>query len=342
MVTIYDIAKMTDVSPMTVSRVINNSQKIRESTRKKVEKAIQELGYIPNSAARSLISKSTNLVSLLITDITNPFFTKVARGAEDKANQLGMQLILSNSDEDFKKEADYIDMLISRNVDGVLLAPIGNQSNENIKKLIKYNIPFVLIDRKVDGIESDIVLGDNYEGTRKLIEHLLEQGHQNIALINGPSSVYTAKEREKGYIETLKLAGIPINEKLMTQIQFNQKHASSINTVVENLLSLPKQEQPTAIFAGNNVIAGSTINSLKHLGLDVPSDMSIVCFDDIQPIFNISPFFTAAIQPAYSFGYTGVQFLVDRIKGTIPKGEYRVVTLSPEIVFHKSSQALER
>lgn len=340
MVTIYDIAKKANVSPMTVSRVINNSAKTTETTRKKVESAIQELGYIPNTAARSLVSKSTNLVSLLITDITNPFFTKVARGAEDKANQMGLQLILSNSDEDSKKEADYIDMLISRNVDGVLLAPTGNQSKDNIKKLIKYNIPFVLIDREVKGIESDIVLGDNYEGSRKLVKHLIELGHRKIALINGPQNISTAYEREKGYIETLKLNGISINKNIMAQVQFNKNDHRSIYTIVENLLSLPKQEVPTAIFAGNNFIAGTVINALKHFGLKLPEDMSVVCFDELEPFFKINNFLTSAIQPAYSFGYTGIQFLIERISGTIPKNEYRRVTLSPDIVYNESSQRL--
>lgn len=338
MVTIYDIAKKANVSPMTVSRVINKSGQISESTRKKVEKVVKELGYIPNSAARSLISKRTKILSLLITDITNPFFTRVARGAEDKAKQTGLQILLSNSDEDFEKEADYIDMLLSSKVDGVLLAPTGDQSKKNIRKLIRHDIPFVLLDRKVDGIESDLVLGDNYEGTRKLIEHLIEQGHEKIALINGPSNVSTARERQKAYEETLKLAGLAVDEKLMAQIHFKQDDA---NAVVRKLLSLPSREQPTAIFAANNFIAVNTIKALRSFGLAVPEDMSIVCFDDFEPIPDFNPFLTAAAQPAYSFGYMGIQFLIERIEGTAPK-EYRKIVLSPEIRLRKSSQSITK
>ncbi|MFC7394528.1 LacI family DNA-binding transcriptional regulator [Scopulibacillus cellulosilyticus] len=338
MVTIYDIAKRANVSPMTVSRVINNSKQISESTRQKVQAVIEELGYIPNSAARSLISKKTKILSLLITDITNPFFTRVARGAEDKAKQFGYQILLSNTDEDFKKEEDYIDMLLSTNVDGVLLAPTGDQSKKNIKKLIKRDIPFVLLDREIEGIESDIVLGDSYEGTRKLIEHLIQQGHKKIALINGPLSVSTARERHKSYIETLKLSNLKVNHDLISEIGYNKDDA---DTIIKNLISLPKFERPTAIFAANNFIAVNAIKALRKFGYEVPKDMSIVCFEDFEPITGFNPFLTAAIQPAYSFGYTGIQFLIERIEGKAPK-EYRKIVLSPEIVIRESSRLIKK
>lgn len=178
---------------MTVSRVINNKGNISEKTREKVEAVIKELNYIPNSAAQSLNIKKTKLLSLIITDITNPFFTKVARGAADKANQMGYQLILCNTDENYEKESEYINALISKRVDGVIIAPTGDQSTKNLKKLIKNRIPFTLIDRQIEDVSCDRVLGDNYEGTKLLLQHLIDYGHQRIAMVHGPLTISTSK-----------------------------------------------------------------------------------------------------------------------------------------------------
>ncbi|GHH97873.1 LacI family DNA-binding transcriptional regulator [Neobacillus kokaensis] len=333
MVTIYDIAKKANVSPMTVSRVVNNSGKISEKTREKVEKIIKELNYIPNNAARSLTLKQSKILSLLITDITNPFYTKVARGAEDKAKQMGYRLLLSNSDESLEKESEYVDMLISSGVDGVLMAPAGDESKKNLKTLIKNKIPFVLIDRQVNGIDCDLVIGDSYHGTRQLLEHLIKQGHSKIALINGPANISTAREREKAYFEILRLAGIEANKQLTSNISYRQNDS---HKVVKNLISLPESKRPTAIFAANNFIAINTIKSLRQLNVRVPEDMAVVCFDDPDPIPDFNPFLTLAAQPAYNFGYMGIQLLIERVEGNGPAEKQRVI-LPPEIIIRNSS-----
>ncbi|WP_407270901.1 LacI family DNA-binding transcriptional regulator [Radiobacillus sp. PE A8.2] len=333
MVTIYDIAKLANVSPMTVSRVINNNGNIKETTKQRVENAIKDLGYIPNSAARSLTSKKTRILSLILTDITNPFFTKVARGAEDKAMEIGYQVLLSNTDEDAEKESEYINMILSTRVDGVIIAPTGDQSLKEIERLRNQNIPVVLIDRELDNFNGDIVVGDSYEGSRKLVEHLIELGHRRIALINGPSNISTARERRRGYVETLKLSSLPIHDRYISEINYKQDDAKS---VIKKLISLPKQEQPTAIFAANNFIAISTIKALQSFGLSVPNDISVVSFDDIEPIDSFNPFLTVASQPAYSFGMLAMQLLIQRMEEK-ESNEPRKIVLPPEIIVRKSS-----
>lgn len=333
MVTIYDIAKKANVSPMTVSRVINGSGSIKDTTKKRVEKAIEELNYIPNSNARSLTSKKTKLISLLIADITNPFFTNVARGAEDKAMQLGYQILLSNSDENVTKEADYINMILSTRVDGVIMAPTGDDSLKQIKILKKHNIPVVLIDREIDNFEGDLVIGDNYKGSRRLIEHLIQLDHKRIALINGPQNISTARERYRGYVETLKLNDLEINKKYITSFNYKSDEADKI---IKSLFKLPKNERPTAIFAANNFIAASITHSLEKYSLKVPEDISIVCFDDIQPIASFKPFFTVASQPAYSYGFLSAQFLIERIEKTAPKDSRRIL-LPSEFIERQST-----
>ncbi|WP_062050253.1 LacI family DNA-binding transcriptional regulator [Bacillus sp. JCM 19034] len=330
MATIYDVAKLADVSPMTVSRVINQKGPISKSTKEKVEKAIETLNYIPNKSAQSLISKSTKILSLLITDINNPFFTKVARGAEDKALQLGYQVIFSNSDEDIEKESKYIQMLLESRVDGVLIAPSGDDSKKNIQKLIKNRIPFVMLDREIEGVDSDIVLGNNHEGTRKLMDHLFENGHKKIALINGPSYISTARERKKAYIESLKFYQIPIDEELIFETDYKQQ---SETTIIDRLLALPPDRKPTAIFAANNFIAATMVKKLREKGMNIPKEMAFVCFDGFEPI---NDFYTVAVQPAYDFGYLGIQMLVDKIEGNTERNNRKIV-LPPEIVIRRSS-----
>ncbi|ULL18103.1 LacI family transcriptional regulator [Paenibacillus sp. H1-7] len=337
MVTIYDIAKKANVSPMTVSRVINNSPSISETTRKKVEQIIQELDYIPNKQARSLTSKKTKLVSLVISDISNPFFTTIARGAEDKALQSGYQLLLGNSDEQTEKESRYIDMLLSTHVDGVLIAPAGDLSHTNLRKLAKRKVPFVFVDRYVEGIEADLVMGDNAETTRKLVAHLAEQGHKQIALINGPSSVSNARERQQAFEDALVLNGIEVRPHLVIESHFRQDNFPDI---VQRLMSLTPEERPTAIVAANNFIGINTLRALRELNLRVPDDIAVACFDDPEPIPDYNPFLTVAAQPAYDMGYIGMQMLIERMEGTAPAAN-RKVMLPSRLIVRKSTQRTE-
>lgn len=333
MTTIYDIAKKANVSAMTVSRVINNKGNISEKTRQKVEAAIQELNYIPNSAAQSLNIKKTKLLSLIITDITNPFFTQVARGAADKANQMGYQLILCNTDEDYEKESNYITALISKRVDGVIIAPAGDKSDKNLKKLIKNRIPFTLIDREIENMPCDRVLGDNYEGTKQLIQHLIDFGHKRISVVHGPLTISTSKERHQAYVETLKLNDLETDPAFHIETHYKQEKDWK---GIDHLMELPPGERPTAIFAGNNFIAIKIIKSLREKGLKVPEDVAVVCFDDLELYSDFDPFLTVASQPAYDFGYIGTQLTIERVNEEGPS-DYRTINLKPEIVIRKSS-----
>lgn len=333
MTTIYDIAKKANVSPMTVSRVINNKGNISEKTRKKVEAVIKELNYIPNSAAQSLNVKKTKLLSLIITDITNPFFTKVARGATDKANQMGYQLILCNTDENYEKESEYIDALISKRVDGVIIAPTGDSSIKNLKKLIKNRIPFTLIDRQIEDISSDKVLGDNYEGTKLLLQHLIDYGHRRIAMVHGPLTISTSKERYQAYIETLKINDLNIDSSFLVQTHYKQEKQWN---GIDHLVSLPFSDRPTAIFAANNFIAIKLIKSLREKRIKVPEEIAVVCFDDLELFSDLDPFLTVSSQPAYDFGYIGTQLVIERVEDVSPV-DYRTINLKPELLIRKSS-----
>lgn len=332
MVTIYDVAKKANCSAMTVSRVINNTGRISDKTRQRVKAIMDEMNYVPNAMARSLVLQETKLLSLLISDITNPFYTTLARGAEDAANRLGYRLMFSNSDEDVSKEKEYVDTVLSARVDGVIIAPAGDSSLTHLEMLRRHNIPYVLVDREVPGIEYDSVLGDNREGTRKLMEHLLQLGHRNIALLKGPSHISTARQREQGYIESLLLHQIQPNPDYIREVGYAHSDGAA---AVSALLEL--NPRPSAIFAANNFIAISAIRALRAKGLEVPREMSVVCFDDMETDYVIDPFLTVVSQPAYDFGSMSMQMLVDRIQGTAHG--WRNVVLPSKLVVRQSSAA---
>ncbi|MBD2864975.1 LacI family DNA-binding transcriptional regulator [Paenibacillus oceani] len=330
MVTIYDIAKQANVSAMTVSKVINNTGKISEKTRSRIKKIMEEMNYVPNSMARSLVLQETKMLSLLIPDITNPFFTTLARGAEDAAMRLGYKLLFGNSDESLTKEKEYVDMILSTRVDGVLFSAASDLSGPHLQTLRLHRIPFVLLDRAVPGHECDTVTGDSREGARKLVEHLISLGHRRIALVNGSLAVSTARDRLAGYNDALKLNDIAVDDTLL--LESNYKHFED-GPLLRSMLELP--DPPTAVFAGNNFLAVGLIRKLLELGVRVPEQMSVVCFDDLGASV-IDPFFTVASQPAYQFGAMGIQLLVDRIKGaTTP--EWKKIVLPSELVVRSSS-----
>lgn len=333
MITIYDIAKKANVSAMTVSKVINHTGRISSATRERVQQVIDELGYIPNSNARSLVLQRTQMLSLLITDITNPFYTTLARGAEDAAHLHGYRLLFGNSDEDYNKEKDYVDAILSTRVDGVLFAPAGDRSLRHLQQLQERHIPFVFLDRTVPGITSDMIAGDSREGAIELIRYLVKLGHRQIALVNGSSEVSTARLREEGYVEGLREAGMSVDPELVLRTGYRD---FSDEDGLDRLLSQP--EPPTAIFAANNMLAIGVIRLLRKRGLHVPEDISVVCFDDLDLASAFDPFLTVAAQPAYDFGYQGVQMLIDRIEGKAPS-EAQTVILPSELRIRASASA---
>ncbi|SFU84704.1 substrate-binding domain-containing protein [Alicyclobacillus macrosporangiidus] len=333
MANISDVARLAGVSPMTVSRVINHSGHVKEETRLRVLRAMKELNYVPNDLARSLVRRRTDTLALIVPDITNPFFTTVARGTEDTARKNDFRVVLCNSDEDPAKELEYIRMCVSIRVDGVIIAAAGDGSRKNLELLDSFEIPYVLVDRKVDGVQADVVTGDSRMGAFQLVKHLIDLGHRDIAMITGFLTTSTARERRDGYRRALEEHGIPFREAWVKETSYMRNMDF---TLVEQLLDCTPR--PTAIFAANNFLAVQVIRGLRHRGLRVPEDMAVVCFDDVDPYSLVEPFLTVASQPAYNFGTIATQLLIERIEhGEGPAPSPRSIVLQPEVIIRKSS-----
>lgn len=330
MTTLNDVAKRAGVSPMTVSRVINNSGYIHQKTRERVEKAIAELGYVPNALARSLRFKQTKTLALLISDITNPFFTTLARGVEDAASEQGFSVILCNSDKSRDKEQQYLNVVIQKQVDGVLLVPAVS-SIESGKFLQDCGVPFVVIDRRAPGLEADIVRCNTEVGAYQLTKHLLELGHRSIAALSGPEQVTTAADRIAGYRRALIETGME-DSALEFYGGFTVKSGYDLTKRVLDTAN------PTAMLAANNFIVFGALRALKEANLRVPQDMSVVTFDDLLEVIGVEPFLTVVRQPAYEMGRRATQLLLDRLSG-VATGDPQEIILPTQLIVRELSAA---
>jgi LacI family transcriptional regulator len=328
MPTVLDVAKRAGVAPITVSRVINNSGYISKKTREQVEAAIQELGYVPNTLARGLRSKQTRTLALVVTDITNPYFTLMARGVEDVAGANNYTVIYCNTDESETKEEKYANMLAQRQVDGVLLVPACGNA-KTIKFLKANNVSVVVLDRYVPDVEVDFIRSDSENGACQLTNLLINLGHEWIAIITGPVNVSTATDRVTGYRQALSKAGLAENE-LVYYGTFNQQSGYELTK-----RAMSQSPRPSAILAANNFILLGVIKALNEMQLNVPEDISVVGFDDFPESMLVKPFFTAIVQPAYETGRLATELLLKRISGEV-SGKYENIFLPTEMVERES------
>jgi LacI family transcriptional regulator len=333
-VTIHDVAADAGVSAMTVSRVINESAGVSAGTRKRVEASVAKLGYVPNRLARGLTQRKTHAFGVIVPDVANPFFTHIVSGIEEVAWRAGYHVILCNTQGDVERERGYLEDMLAFQVEGVLFAPVGDRSRSHVRMLTRNNVPFVLIDRSIAGYASDLVQGDSVAGARRLVEHLIGLGHRRIGMITETDDVSTARDRVRGYREALEGAGIAYRPELVAEssaIDIQAAHDATLS-----LLDLA--EPPTALFAVNNVVVVGVAEAARERGLEIPGDLALVCFDDIEHASRFHPFLTVMVQPAETFGTIATQLLLDRISGRVSERR-RLVVLPADFVVRESCGA---
>lgn len=317
--TIRDVAKRAGVAPITVSRVINRSGNVSSATLARVEKAIEELGYVPNHLARSLRLKRSQTLALVVTDITNPFWTTVVRGVEDAAQDAGFSVILCNTDESESKQEQYLDVMLQKQVDGILLVP-ATSNGRVVDWIQKQRTPIVILDRAIEDVPVDIVRCNSQGGAYQLVQHLFSLGHRRIGVLTGSRRVSTASDRVAGYVQAMEEAGIEVHEGWVRYGTFSQASGSEMTRQI-----LGVDPRPTALLAGNNFIAIGALRALKDAGLEVPGDMSVVSFDDLTSDLVIDPFLTVADQPAYEMGQQATGLLLARLSGEAPEGPQEIL-----------------
>jgi LacI family transcriptional regulator len=333
-VTLRDVAARAGVSPMTVSRVINNSPRVHADTRRRVEAAIVELQYVPNRLARGLIRRKTGTLALLVPDVANPFFTLIVQAAEDVAWRADYHVILCDTRAELEREREYLEDMVEFQVEGVLVAPVSDRSKSHLRMLARNNIPYVLIDRSIAGFEADLVQGDSIAGARRLVEHLVELGHRRIAMISETLDVSTSRERLQGCRDALEAAAL--EQRAEYEVEASAVDPRGGYEAALRLFDL--EEPPTAIFAVNNIVAVGVVEAARDRGVDIPGDLALVCFDDIEHVSRLYPFLTVMAQPAATFGTLAAQLLLDRLGGRV-REHRRVVVLPADLIVRRSSGA---
>lgn len=333
-VTMRQVAERAGVSAMTVSRVINESPRVSEEARTRVESAIAELGYVPNRLASGLIRRKTGAIGLIVPDVANPFFTLVVRGAEEVAWRAGYHVILCNTQGNLERERGYLEDMLAFQVEGLLIVPVSDRSRPSLRVLKKNDVPFVLIDRSIAGHEGDLVQGDSVGGARRLVEHLITLGHRHIGMITEASEVSTARDRLQGYKDALAARHIEFRRELIVEASAIDVGAAHDATL--RLLNL--DDPPTAIFSVNNIAVVGVVEAARERGLEIPRDLALVCFDDIEHASRFLPFLTVMSQPAETFGTIATQLLLDRLAGQASERR-RLVVLPADFIVRESCGA---
>jgi LacI family transcriptional regulator len=311
MATMTDVARVANVSIATVSHVINGTRYVSPERAERVHAAMRELHYTPDATARSLRLGRTETLGLVIPDNGNPFFAALARGIEEAAFLAGYTTFLANSAERPDRERHYIRTLLSKRVDGLIVAPSRTEDGTLARLLEKAGIPVVLVDRDGAVPTADVVLYDNRGGGYMAARHLLELGHTHIGCVAGPPDLTTAAERLEGFRQALDEAGVPLGEGAVVQADF---HFAGGREAAARLLATG--EPFTALFAGNDLMAAGVIRELTDRRIAVPRDMSVVGFDDAPLAEMVVPALTTVRQPLEVMAEAAMSLLLGRLAGT--------------------------
>lgn len=271
---IYDVAREAKVSVFTVSAVINENGQVSAASQKRVRAAVEKLNYRPNLLARSLAKRHTFSIGILVPDISNPFFPQIVRGAEDVLQKAGYSTLLCNSDDRADKEEHYLEFLMSRRIDGILLTKSPGKLNPSVRqRLVESSLPVVLIMRTTPELNFDAVLADDRAGAYEAVSHLAGLGYKTIAMVGGPLSVSNGMDRRDGYLGALQAHHLPINDKLMYEGDYRVDSGYRAG-----LTLLPRR--PEAVFVANHMMMLGFLRAADELGLHCPQDFAIVSFDD--------------------------------------------------------------
>jgi len=307
MAKVADVAKKAGVSVSTAARVLSGTGYAAEDTRRLVLDAARELGYVPNQIARSLRTKRTRTIGLLVGDVENSFYSVIAKHVEAQAKGAGYHVVLCNSDDDPKVEREYLKLLEGMRVDALIVTPTA-KNRRHLADLIEKGIVIVQVDRRVEGLDADAVLVDNESGAVSAVEHILRAGHTRIGILTGDLDVPTASQRLAGYERALREHGITVSSSLIKSGSFHREHAIEDAT---DLIGV--RPGPTAILAANNILAEAALIALEQHGLRVPRDMSIVAFDDVQWMSMLDPAITTVRQPVADMARSAADLALRRL-----------------------------
>jgi DNA-binding LacI/PurR family transcriptional regulator len=331
---IKDVAKKAGVSVATVSRVLSNSNNVKKQTQEKVLKAVSELNYEINAVARNLRQEKTYSIGIILGNVLSQFYSVIAKSVEDTANKFGYNTILCNGDENPEKELNYLKVLKSNRVDGIIITPTGKNASY-INHLINSGTHVVLLDRLIERVDCDTVLVDNVDGAYKAVKYLITKGYKKIGIVNGYLDRTTGAERLEGYLKALREAGIAKDNNLIKIGDFKKESGEKLTKELLN-----QQNKPEAIFTTNIDMSIGTLIAIRELKLRIPEDIGIVCFDDSDWIEIFEPPITVIRQPVYKLGSVASELLIKKIerKKEDLNVQAEIITLNTELIIRNSTK----
>ncbi|MCL7747665.1 LacI family DNA-binding transcriptional regulator [Halalkalibacter alkaliphilus] len=330
MANISDVAKLSGLSKTTVSRVINNHPYVSDKKREQVLKAMKELGYIPNPSARRLRGQLTTTIGVIVPRIVNPFFAHLINSIEQAASEKGYQVLIGQSYEDKEKEVAFLNLLKTKQVDGIIMTSTENDWNV-IESYIEYG-PIMLCNDYVNQEIAPMIRLNQAKGAYIGANHLIERGHRKIAYCTGGlfDEQGKGKDRNRGFQKALSEAGIKINPKW---IFIDQHTIEDGKHVLRQILEM--EDRPTAIFTGSDEVAGGIVIAAKEKGLTIPNDLAVIGFDD-QPIAEIlDPKLTTIRQPVDLMGEKSIEVMIEMLEN--PEMEIRNYDLPIELIVRQST-----
>jgi len=330
MANIKDVAHHAGVSVTTVSHVVNATRFVSEIARSRVEEAVRELGYVPSAVARSLKHNTTRTFGMVIPNNSNPYFAEIIRGVEDRCFAAGYNVILCNSNDDPERQAAYLRVLAEKRVDGLVLVASGSDSVVQAS-LGDIRMPLVLLDREVAGMANcDLVEVNHTVGGEIATRHLLELGHPRVACISGPPGLSPSSQRRAGWKQALEAGGVERKESDLARGDFTARGGYLAMQVL-----LKRKPRPSAVFVCNDLMAFGALNAAREAGINVPEQLSIVGFDDIELAAFSAPPLTTVVQPKLQIGTLAAELLLERVEAN--RTDARRVILDPQLKVRDST-----
>ena len=321
--TVRDVAAMAGVSVSTVSRVLHDHPDVGAETRTRVLAAVTELHYRPSLVARSMVTNSSLSIGLLIADVTNPFYPELIKGVDDAASARDHIVIVGNTEHEGGRASALVEALLERSVDGLIFGSVRTDDCV-VAGLVAEGFPLVLVNRRIPGVEANLVTVDNELGARMATEHLIRMGHRSVAFIAGESWASNSLDRRAGYMAALRDAGIALSEDWIVESDFS---TGGGNAAMVRLLSL--EERPTAVFCSNDSMALGALEAIATSGLKCPQDVAVVGFDDIPLARSRLVGLTSISFDAYRTGLLAAETLFRHIDGST--AEFRSLILPPTL-----------
>lgn len=330
MATIKDVAKKAGVAISTASAAINRSAPVSDEVIAKVEAAVRDIGYVPHGGARSLRMGRSMLIGLILPDITNPHFAKVAKVVESACLNAGYMAAVYSTSEDHAREQQILTMMRMQRVEGLIIIPTRSDARHGARIIDQIHVPTILLDSFIEGLPYDVVKLDNIAAGRIATEHLLGLGHRRIAVTVGRDNIVTGEHRLQGYRQALTAHGLPIEQDLLLDGRFDQSVAHD-----SVFARMKDHDPPTAIFALSNMMMLGTLNALHELGLSVPGDVSVVSIDDFDFANIMNPPPTVVAAPVLEMAQTAIAALLDEIASKRLPGGVQTV-FEPRLIERKS------